>query len=147
MKLQKLSMLLLFVALFLNMQCNEDDGNSAPPTNCGALALIDSFSYENAATSPYTINSVIVNEDCLILNFTATGCDGSTWITQLSDSSEISESDPPQRAVKLFLINNEACLAEVTQVRSFDLTALQIEGINEVIINIDDYSEPITYTY
>lgn len=147
MKFTKYVMLLLFAGLLLNMQCNDDDGNSMPPTNCGALAVIDGFSYQNAATSPYTINSVTINEECLVINFTATGCDGSTWTTQLMDSDEIMESDPPQRAVKLFLINNEACLAEITQVQSFDLTALQIEGENEIVINIDDFSESVTYTY
>lgn len=146
MKFSRLIMLLLSVTLFLNMQC-EDDPVSLPQSNCVNLALIDSFSYENAATSPYTINDVIVNEDCLIISITATGCDGNTWTMQFLDSGSVDESSPPQRYAKFFLINDESCLAEVSRTTSFDLSTLQIEGENEIIINIDGYEDPVTYTY
>ena len=147
MKFPKLCVLLVFAALFLNMQCNEDDGNSFPSSNCGALALIDSGAYLTAETNPYTINSAVMNEECLVLNISASGCDGSTWIIQLLDSGNVSESEPPQRAVKLFLFNNEACLSVISQVQSFDLSALQVDGVNEITINIDDFPDPIVYTY
>jgi len=147
MKSLKLRLFLLIIVSFLNIQCNDDEGNSLPSTDCGGLALLDGFTYENAATNPYTITNAFVNEDCLVFNVSASGCDGSTWTMQLMDSENVIESDPPQRAVKLFLVNNEACLAVVSQLESFDLSALQIEGVNEIIINIDDYPDPVTYIY
>lgn len=146
MKFSRVIMLLLSVTLFLNMQC-EDDPVSLPQSNCVSLALIDSFSYENAATSPYTINDVIINDDCLIITVTATGCNGITWTMQLLDSDSVDETSPPQRYVKFFLINDESCLTEVSRTTSFDLSTLQIEGENEIVINIDDYPDPVTYTY
>ncbi|APY07806.1 hypothetical protein BWZ20_05630 [Winogradskyella sp. J14-2] len=147
MKFTKLIMLLLVVTLFLNMQCEDDDSTSLPQSDCVSFALIDGFSYENAATSPHVINNVTLNEDCLIVSATATACDGSTWTMQLMDSGEIEESNPPERFVKFFLINDESCLAEISRTTSFDLSTLQIEGENEIIINIDNYPDPITYSY
>ncbi len=147
MKLNKLINVSLCLMMLLNLGCFEDDGPSPLPTDCGALAIIDGFSYQNAVTSPYTITSAVINEDCLVLSVSASGCNGATWTMRLMDSGEVSESDPPQRAVKLFLINNEACLTVITQTRSFDLSALQIEDVNEITINIDDFSDPVTYTY
>lgn len=146
MKFNRIIMSLLCVALFLNMQC-DDDTTTLPQSNCVSFTLIDSYSYENAATSPYTINNVSINEDCLIINVTATACDGSTWTMQLMDSGNVSESNPPQRNVKFFLVNDESCLAEISRTTSFDLSTLQVEGENEVIINIDAYPDTVTYTY
>ncbi len=145
MKISKIIMSLLCVLLFVNMQC--DDDMTLPESNCASFAVIDSFTYTNSATSPYTINSVSINDDCLIIDVSASGCDGNTWEMQLVDSGSVSESNPPQRYVKFFLINTEDCLAFVDRARSFDLTSLQIEGENEIIINVDDYSDPVTYTY
>lgn len=147
MKFPKIIVLLLSVTLFLNMQCEGDDPAPFPESNCVNLTLIDSFSYENATTSPYTVTDVAINEDCLIITITATGCDGNTWDMQLLDSGSVEESNPSQRYVKFFLVNNEACLAEISRTTSFDLSTLQIEGENEIIINIDQYSDPITYVY
>lgn len=137
----------LCIILFLNMQCEDDDTTTLPQSNCVSFALIDSFSYENAATSPYTINNVSINEDCLIISITATACDGSTWTMQLMDSGDVSESNPPQRYVKFFLVNDESCLAEISRTTSFDLSTLQVEGENQIIINIDAYPDTVTYTY
>ncbi|MDG4714635.1 hypothetical protein [Winogradskyella marincola] len=146
MKYSKMIMALVCVALFLNMQC-DDEGMSLPESNCASFAAIDSYTYGNSATSSYTINNVSINEDCLAIEVSATGCDGNTWGMQLVDSDVVSESNPPERFVKFFLINTEDCLAVVDRARSFDLTPLQVEGVNEIIINVDEYSEPITYTY
>lgn len=147
MKFSKIIISLLAVTFFLNMQCESDDPAPLPESNCVSFALIDGFSYENAATSPYTINDITVNEDCLIISVTATACDGSTWTMQLLDSGEVEESNPPQRNVKFFLVNNEACLAEISRTTSFDLSTLQVEGENEIIINVDGYPDPIIYSY
>jgi len=146
MKFSKIIMSVLCVALFLNMQC-DDDGMSLPESNCAGFTVIDSFTYANSATSPYSINSVSINGDCLVIDVSASGCDGNTWEMQLIDSGSVSESNPPQRNVKFFLINTEDCLAVVDRARSFDLTSLQIEGENEIVINVDDYSDPVIYTY
>lgn len=147
MKPNKLIYIPLFFLLLLNIQCLDDDEISSLPTNCNDIARIDSFSYENAATDSYTINSAVLNEDCLIINISASGCSGNSWVMQLMDSGEVDESLPPQRSLKLFLINSEACLSVVNRQRSFDVSTLQIDDTDEIVLNIDGFSETIMYAY
>ena len=147
MKINKLNRVALFFLISLNLQCINDDGPDSPVSNCGALAIIDAFSYENAATSAYTINNAFINEDCLVISILASGCDGNSWTMQLMDSENVSDSSPPQRNVKLFLINDESCQAVVNATESFDISGLKVDNVNEIIINIDSYTESITYTY
>lgn len=147
MRLPKLSILLLIIVGFLNIQCLDDEGNSLPQSACNEFAIIDSSTYQSAVTNPYTINSAIINGECLLINISASGCDGNSWIMQLIDSGEVSESSPPQRSVKLFLINNESCLAIVSRLQSFDLSALQIDGENELLLKIVGVEDPILYSY
>ena len=59
----------------------------------------------------------------------------------------IAESFPPQRYLKLNLYNNEVCLAVFTKEESFDLTALRVEGTNEVLLNFEGFEESVLYTY
>lgn len=54
---------------------------------------------------------------------------------------------PPQRFLKLTVITNEACLAVFDKTESFDLKALRIEGMNKVVLNIEDFSEQLNYSY
>jgi hypothetical protein len=147
MKVKKLSYLSSLFLVLLTTQCIKDDGVNSVPTNCDALTLIDSFTYENAATSPYTINSAVLNDDCLVINISASGCDGNSWLIELLDSGGVSDSNPPQRSTKLFLTNDEDCLTVINRVRSFDLSTLQIDDASEIMINIDGLSEPILYSY
>ncbi|WP_299364013.1 hypothetical protein [Winogradskyella sp.] len=147
MNFRKFSHILLYALFLLNFQCFEDDANTDLPDNCGTFALIDSGTFQNGATSLYSIIGVDITDDCMSINFSATGCDGSTWIMQLIDSGEVQETSPPQRSIKLFLINDEACLAEISAVQIFDLSTLRVEGESEIILNLEGFDEPITYTY
>lgn len=101
MKFNTFLMSLLCVTLLLNMQC-QDDTTILPQSNCVSFTLIDSYSYENAATSSCTINNVSINEYYIIINVTATACDGSVQTMQLLDFGNASDSNPPQRYVILF---------------------------------------------
>ena len=128
----------------MNMQCDEDD---VPVTlNCSEV-LIDNNTYETAESDNYTIGNVFFNGNCITIDVSASGCDGSTWVFTLIDSENISESIPPQRSLKLSLNNNEACLAVFTREESFDLIPLRVEGSNEVLLNIEGFEEPILYAY
>ena len=49
--------------------------------------------------------------------------------------------------MKIELDNPEVCLAIVQKTVSFDLTPFQVDGQNQVILNIDGWDEPITYQY
>ncbi|WP_400077042.1 hypothetical protein [Winogradskyella sp. R77965] len=126
------------------MQCDEDD--VLIETLCLEV-LIDNNAYETAESDYYTVGNVFFNENCLTLDVSSSGCDGSTWVFSLIDSENIAESMPPQRYLKLSLNNDESCLAVFTKEISFDLLPLRIEGTNEVLLNIEGFNEPILYAY
>lgn len=142
MKINKILVLSLFCVLLLNMQCDEDNVVFVP---CGIEVVIDNASYEDAEV--HNIEAVTLDGDCININISASGCDGSSWIMTLIDSENIAESFPPQRYLKLNLYNNEVCLAVFTKEESFDLTALRVEGANEVLLNFEGFEESVLYTY
>lgn len=148
MKFQKLITLSLFAALFLNMQCSEDDATAAYEPQCSDVnVIVDNTEYQNAESDFYSFIGVGIDGDCLVVSFTASGCSGDTWELKLVDSEAIMESFPPQRSLRFVLVNNEACLAVFTQQREFDIRNLRVEGTDEVILNIDNFEGPITYSY
>ncbi len=54
---------------------------------------------------------------------------------------------PLQRAVKIKLINNDLCLAFFRKTVSFDLSSFQIDGQNQIPLNIEGWKEQIIYKY
>ena len=135
-------MLSLLCLLVMNMQCNEDDNVVVP---CGLEVVVDAVAYQ--AAESHAIDSAIINDDCLALIVSGSGCDASTWLMSLIDSGNVAESFPNQRYLKLTLHNNEDCLAVFNKEENFDLTALRIEGANEVLLNIEGLEESILYSY
>ena len=134
-----------FPLLLMNTQCDDDD--DIQDSNCGEFVIIDNSFYESAVSTDYTLVGFSIDEDCLTIEISASGCDGETWSMVLVDSGNIAESSPEQRFLKFVFTNNEACLAVFSQSRNFDLSNLQIEGSNEIVLNIDEFPEAITYTY
>ncbi|MDG5492759.1 hypothetical protein [Psychroserpens sp. SPM9] len=129
----------------MNTQCDEDDG----PVEffCDQIVVVDNGFYESAETDTYTPVNAIMDGGCLTVLISASGCDGSTWSMVLVDSGAVAESSPEQRFLKLAFTNNEACLAVFSQERTFDVRPLQVEGSNEIILNIEGFPEPVTYSY
>lgn len=146
MKFSKFGVLLLFATLLLNMQCNDDDDNQSIAI-CDDITTIDNDLYQNAPTAFYTFTNVEIIDNCLFITVSASGCSGNSWELKLIGSEGIMESSPVQRNIKAVLNNNEACLAVFSKAWSFDLTALQVDGEHQVVLNLQDYSEPIIYTY
>ncbi|SDR97131.1 hypothetical protein SAMN04515667_1110 [Formosa sp. Hel1_31_208] len=145
MKIPKiLTLCLCFVLLFTNTQCDEDDEVSSP---CNQIVVIDNNLYDTAESDDFSLVSAEVNDNCLFINVSASGCDGNTWSMVLVDSGSIAESSPEQRFLKFIFSNDESCLAVFSQERSFDLTQLQINDSNEIVLNIDGFPEPLLYVY
>jgi len=133
-------------ALVFILSCNNDD-DDVQLSQCDATVVVDNSIYQTTASDYYSLVSGEIDVDCLSVNISASGCDGSTWVITLVDSEVIAESMPPQRYLKLMLANNEACLAVLNKEQSFDLTALRIGGVNEVLLNIEDFPDPLSYRY
>lgn len=141
---KRLLSLLCFALLFMNTQCDEDNEIETP---CGQSVIIDSGFYDTAESSLYNLISAEIEGNCLTINISASGCDGNSWSMVLVDSGAVAESSPEQRFLKFVFTNEEVCLAVFSQERSFDLSALQVSGSNEIILNIEDFPEPFTYAY
>ncbi|WP_439152846.1 hypothetical protein [Winogradskyella sp.] len=146
MKLKQFFKVLFCALLVLNMQCDEDD--VIPLSDiCDELIVTSNTEYENLESDFYSLDSAEIIDDCLVIAVSASGCDGNSWLFTLVDSGDIAESMPPQRNLKFGLTNNEACLAVFSREMSFDLRSLQIEGVDSVILNIEDFSTPLEYNY
>ena len=137
-----------FIMLLMNTQCEDDDFVEAP---CGQTVIIDGGFYDSAESNFYNLISAEIEGNCLNIDISASGCDGNSWSMVLVDSGDITESFsedlPSERFLKFVFSNEEVCLAVFSQSRSFDLTSIQIDDANEIILNIEDFPEPLNYAY
>lgn len=143
-KLRIIVSLVCFSLLLLNFQCDEDDVKINP---CDEYVILDNQTYATAESDFYAVLTATIEADCLEVSISASGCDPNNWELTLVDSENIAESMPPQRFLKLSLITNEACLAVFDKTESFDLKALRIDGMNEVVLNIENFPELLNYSY
>ena len=114
-------------------------------SDCDQDVIISSVEYQDAPNDPFSLTEMTITGDCLNIKFSASGCDGSTWIVKLIDSGGIDESDPNQRTLRLSLDDNEACRAIIEKEISFDIKDLQIAGTDKVSLNVS--GEEILYEY
>jgi hypothetical protein len=100
--------------------------------DCDQKVIISEKEMENAPSDPVTIIDLEIVDDCLKIKFSASGCNGDTWIARLITDGWIINTMPATRDLRLSLDNNEPCDALITKEISFDIKNLQIEGENEI---------------
>ncbi len=127
--------------------CNSDDNTVPSSEVCDFMVEISASEYEAATTSNYTIVDAQINQDCLIIQISSSGCDGESWVVQLFDSGAIAESFPEQRFIALDLTNEEECDAVISRTYSFELTLLRISESGEIILNLNSWEGGISYVY
>lgn len=116
-------------------------------SSCQKTAVIDKHLYNNTSTNNYLISNAVINGDCLQLTYGSSGCSGNTWVADLIDASEVAETNPPQRHIKLKLTNTELCAAVFSKTATFDLTPLRVLGSNSVSLVLTGYSGALIYNY
>lgn len=97
--------------------------------------IVNKNLYNKVKTDNYTIKNASQEGNILKVTLSAGGCDGNSWIVNLIDSSDILESDPIQRNIKIELQNNEVCEALITKEFIFDITKLKHNG-KPVVLNL-----------
>ena len=127
------------------LSCSSNDDN-IKQHNCNLKTIISAEKYTNASNHQLEINNLVINDNCLKINFSSGGCDGNTWKLKLIDSGDIMESNPPQRNLRLSLKNEELCEAYITRELTFDITNLKVNG-NKVQLNIINSGKNILYEY
>ena len=138
--------LLLLVATIGMTSCWNDNDNDEAQTQCDQLVLISSETFISASADPLFVHSVEIDDDCLLISFSASGCDGNTWEVELIDSDVIMESQPHQRNLRLSLLNLELCDAVISKTISFDVSELQVNG-NQLQLHLVNSGYEILYTY
>ena len=149
-KSKLLPFFIVVILCFTNTQCDKDDDAIQildKVSDCEQRIFIDEEYYNILESGFFTFITADVNEDCLSLEFAASGCDSGSWEFNLVDSGSVAESSPEQRFLKPELINNELCLAVFTKLVTFNLVPLRVEGSNEIILNIEGLDTSLTYTY
>ena len=142
--MKKILILTIIGIAVLSCSDNDDNGNS---NNCNFSSIVSAEQYENAPSDQLTINNLEINGDCLVINFSASGCDGNIWIVKLIDSEQILESNPIQRNLRISLENNEDCNAVPNKTLTFDISNLQIQDDNRIYLNITNSGDQILYQY
>ena len=139
-----------FFALFvligiLLISCSTDDNQ---PNDCDSTSeVIAEDNFDAINTSNYVVSDVQLNGDCLEITIGSSGCDPDLWELNLYSTNAFYAIYPLQRAVKIELINDQACLAFFQKTISFDLIPFQIETQNELPLNIEGWNEQIIYEY
>ena len=140
--------LLLILTLIHILSCNSEDDNYTIENNCDFTSeIILEEDFNAISTSNYAITEVELNDDCLEITFSASGCGTDLWEENLYSTDASYNVFPLQRDVKIELINEELCLAVFQKTVSFDLTPFQIDGQSDLPLNITGWNEQITYGY
>ena len=144
--IKKVALFFSISLCFFNMQCDDDDVVS-DDFPCEFSVVVDESKYINMVSDNFTFIDAEVSSDCLVVEISASGCDGNSWEFQLVDSGAVAESLPEQRYLKFQLINTELCSAVFKRTVSFDLAPLQISGSNEITLNLEGLESAINYKY
>lgn len=142
MKFLKLLPAFLLVAGFISCQ---QSGEQLLVENCDKGLIVNENLYNNPQSSAFTITNAVLQNNCLELTITASGCDGETWVTNLITSGGIADSNPQQAFLKLSFTNKEVCTAVVTQKVSFDISALTTSAVKKLVLNLAGWNKPLVY--
>jgi hypothetical protein len=138
---------LIFTSFLFCAACSESS-SSVPATNCDEQAqVVTDAVFGLINTENYTITAVSLNEDCLDITISSSGCNPNNWEMGLFSTSDFSETTIPQKNLKVKLVNEEACLAVFQKTVSFSLIPYQLAGDNEITLFIEGWPTPISYTY
>lgn len=139
-KLNMNNLLFLIASVFLLNSC--DDKNDAIILEYESV-VINNVLY-NETINNYIITDVQLNENLLTIKISTSGCNSNNWKAVLIDANEILESFPIQRNIKLYLENNEACLAVFEKEFTFNISILK-EGFSEIVLNLNGWNNQINY--
>lgn len=134
---------IFFLSLIvLASSCKKDNQRNE---DCDQNVIVSANAYNNQPSDPVTIQKLQIDGDCLSVTFSASGCDGNSWIVKLIDYEAIVKTNPPKRTLRLALDNKQLCDALITKTISFNIKSLQIKGTGKVTLTIAGNS--ILYKY
>ncbi len=115
---------------------------------CGDDIIQDVALFNATSLVSVNIQQTTLSAHCFTVLYTASGCDGNSWIPRLvSDGAVDYTSTPATRKVKFVLENDELCLAVFLKEKSFDLQSMQLSGHNSVQIRLTNNNQNFVYQY
>ena len=132
----------LIVVPFLLLGCKANDFDLSE--GCVVLAQADSGLFSNGPNDNHVINNVQIDGDCMFIEFSAGGCSGDSWKVELYGSEATTFSEPPQRSIRLSLVDAEECEAWISKSVSFDISDFKVAG-GDVLLNLEGYEGLILY--
>ena len=135
-----------FICLFV-LSCNSNDEPTIENKCNVSSEIISSEDFSAVSYSNYVITKVEINEDCIEITFSSSGCGTELWKEHLFSVDSFYTTFPYQRALKMELINEELCEANFIKTVSFNLIPLQLEGQDLLPLNIYGWNEQVIYEY
>lgn len=132
----------LIVVPFLLLGCKANDFDLSE--GCVVMAQADSGLFSNGPNDNHVVNNVQIDGDCMFIEFSAGGCSGDSWEVELYGSEATTFSEPPQRSIRLSLLDAEECEAWISKSVSFDISDFKVAG-GDVLLNLEGYEDLILY--
>lgn len=141
--MKKVMFLMLIIAA-----CNNDDSPEQFAMHCDTSALeVSADEYNATGDFGNHIVNIEIDEDCLIVTDSDSGCDDSWPVNLITPDVYISNGLVPQRPFKISIDNSQVCLAVFQKTVSFDLTKFQPENTNQLILDIQGWEDEIVYEF
>ena len=111
--------------------------------------IINTTHYNSPNTLKVVINQATLNQNELVISISGSGCSEKALDNDLVAEDNILESMPPQRNIKLVLRmeGQGSCAAYFTKTFRYDISALKVEGYNQLLLNLDGYEGSLVYAY
>ncbi|WP_158857659.1 hypothetical protein [Lunatibacter salilacus] len=133
--------LILISMAILQFSCTEED----EIIRCDAQPNISESLYGTTSSS-VTITGASILTNCLEIRFSYTGCtDVATY--DLAVSEIVSDTYPPNRAMRIVLSEEGNCSITQSQTYRVDLTILQVEDTSRLNLELEGWGEPLVYGY
>lgn len=145
--MKKIAIAIVIMCSLMSIQCEDDILGDDFENPCDDIVIVDGRAFDNVESDDFQFTNVEIDGDCLVVSVAASGCSGENWSMTLIDSGAVAESSPEQRSLKFEFLNPELCLAVLGQEVSFNLKDLQIDGSNEIILNLEGWDNALTYSY
>ncbi|HET8855128.1 MAG TPA: hypothetical protein VFM60_04315 [Salinimicrobium sp.] len=133
--------LMLFLISFSFTNCTVEDNKQ----DCSGKTVISDEIY-NSPSDPHKIIDATVTDDILKLSIVyGGGC--KEVCADLIAQEKTLITDPLQRNINIFFVDNDMCEALIKEDWSFNISSLQVDGENEIQLNLEGYPEPFIYRY
>lgn len=106
--------------------------------------IINEEIFNNTEAVNYEITDVTLSKDFLKVTINSSGCSGNTWVVNLISLLGILKSNPPQRLLKIALINQESCSTEITKSFTFNVKKLKRDH-KTIVLNLEKWEKRIKY--